>query len=198
MQETQEGRGFNPWWGRSSGVQNGNPFQYPWLENYMDRGAWQATVHGVAKSWIWLSVHTHYLSVIHTHTNTPYFSVTQETHTHTSPIYQSSRGLTYTHTHIPYLSVIQETHTLTHTLFISHPGDSDHKVRPQAGLGETNMWFPPRLQSCSYSLPPSPFSFSVVRRTCEWEDEKPLLIKSTPPLQHPPWQLMSRAQTFSL
>ena len=29
---------------------NGNPFQYSCLENSMDRGAWQATVHGVAKS----------------------------------------------------------------------------------------------------------------------------------------------------
>jgi len=29
---------------------NGNPLQYCCLENYMDRGAWRATVHGVAKS----------------------------------------------------------------------------------------------------------------------------------------------------
>ena len=31
------------------------PFQYSCLENPMDRGAWQATVHGVAKSWTQLS-----------------------------------------------------------------------------------------------------------------------------------------------
>ena len=35
--------------GRSSGVGNGNPLQYSGLENYMDIGAWQATVHGIAK-----------------------------------------------------------------------------------------------------------------------------------------------------
>ena len=29
---------------------NGNPLQYSCLENFMDRGAWWATVHGVAKS----------------------------------------------------------------------------------------------------------------------------------------------------
>ena len=29
---------------------NGNPLQYSCLENSMDRGAWEATVHGVAKS----------------------------------------------------------------------------------------------------------------------------------------------------
>ena len=35
---------------RFPGVGNGNPFQYSCLENSMDRGAWWATVHGVAKS----------------------------------------------------------------------------------------------------------------------------------------------------
>ena len=35
---------------RSVGVGNGNPLQYPCLENSMDRGAWRALVHGVAKS----------------------------------------------------------------------------------------------------------------------------------------------------
>ena len=34
---------------------NGNPLQYSCLENSMDRGAWQATVHGVTKSQTWLS-----------------------------------------------------------------------------------------------------------------------------------------------
>ena len=38
-----------------SGEGNGNPFQYPCLENPMDKGAWRVTVHGVAKSQTWLS-----------------------------------------------------------------------------------------------------------------------------------------------
>ena len=38
--------------GRSPGVRNGNPCQYSFLDNSMDRGDWKATVHGVAKSWI--------------------------------------------------------------------------------------------------------------------------------------------------
>jgi len=42
--------GSIPGSGRSSGEGNGNPFQYPCLENPMDRGDWYATVHGVAKS----------------------------------------------------------------------------------------------------------------------------------------------------
>ena len=33
--------------GRSPGEGNGYPFQYSYLENSMDRGAWEATVHGV-------------------------------------------------------------------------------------------------------------------------------------------------------
>ena len=37
--------------GRSAGGGHGNPFQYACLEGSMDRGAWWATVHGVAKSW---------------------------------------------------------------------------------------------------------------------------------------------------
>ena len=36
--------------GRSSGEGHGYPFQYSCLENSTDRGAWWATVHGVAKS----------------------------------------------------------------------------------------------------------------------------------------------------
>ena len=41
--------GSIPGWGRFSGEGNGNPLQYSRLENPMDRGAWQATVHGITK-----------------------------------------------------------------------------------------------------------------------------------------------------
>ena len=44
--------GSIPGSGRSPGVGNGNPFQYPCLENSRDKGAWQATVHGVTKGQI--------------------------------------------------------------------------------------------------------------------------------------------------
>ena len=43
--------GLIPGLGRSPGGGHGNPFQYACPENPMDRGAWWATVHGVAKSW---------------------------------------------------------------------------------------------------------------------------------------------------
>ena len=41
--------GANPGLGRAPGGGNGNPLQHSCLGNPMDRGAWQATVHGVAK-----------------------------------------------------------------------------------------------------------------------------------------------------
>ena len=50
--------------GRSPGVGNGNPLQYPCLGNPTDRGAWWATVHGVAES------DTTECTRVHTHTYT--------------------------------------------------------------------------------------------------------------------------------
>ena len=44
-----------PEWGRSTGKTNGNPLEYCCLGNPNDRGAWQATVHGTAKSQIQLN-----------------------------------------------------------------------------------------------------------------------------------------------
>ena len=40
-------RGFDPWVRKIPGEGNGNPLQYSCLGNPMDRGAWQAIVHGV-------------------------------------------------------------------------------------------------------------------------------------------------------
>ena len=42
--------GSIPGLGRSPGEGNGSPLQYSCLENFIDRGAWQATVLGVAKT----------------------------------------------------------------------------------------------------------------------------------------------------
>ena len=50
--------GSIPGLGRCPGEGNGNPLQYSCLENAMDRGARQGTVHGVAKSQTQLSEHT--------------------------------------------------------------------------------------------------------------------------------------------
>ena len=47
--------GSIPVLGRSPGEGTGNPLWYSCLGNPMDRGAWRATVHGVAKDWTQLS-----------------------------------------------------------------------------------------------------------------------------------------------
>ena len=47
--------GSVPGLGTSPGEGHGNPLQYSQLENHMDGGTLQATVHGVAKSWTQLS-----------------------------------------------------------------------------------------------------------------------------------------------
>ena len=52
MRETQVSI---PGLGRSTGKGNGSPVQCSCLENSIDRGAWWATVHGIAKSWTQLS-----------------------------------------------------------------------------------------------------------------------------------------------
>ena len=54
-----EDQGSIPGLKRPPGERNGNPLQYSFLENPMDGGAWQATVHGVAKSQTWLSTPKH-------------------------------------------------------------------------------------------------------------------------------------------
>ena len=56
--------GSIPGSGRSPGEGNGNPLHYSCLENPMDGGAWQATVHMVAKSWTRLSDFTHFYAII--------------------------------------------------------------------------------------------------------------------------------------
>ena len=49
--------GSTPGLGRSPGEGNGNPLQYSCLRGPMNRGSWQTTVHGVAKSRTWLNDH---------------------------------------------------------------------------------------------------------------------------------------------
>ena len=48
-------KGLIPGSGRSLGGGDGNPLQYSYLENSVDRGAWGAAVHGVAESQTQLS-----------------------------------------------------------------------------------------------------------------------------------------------
>ena len=66
---TEDSRGFYPWVGKISWRGNGNPLQYSCLENFTDRGAWWATVHGVDKE-LDKTEHAHIHMHTHTHTHT--------------------------------------------------------------------------------------------------------------------------------
>ena len=57
---------LSPGSGRSPEARNGNPLQYPYLGNPMDRGAWQAIVHEIAESDT--TEHKHVCTHTHTHT----------------------------------------------------------------------------------------------------------------------------------
>ena len=56
MQEIEKTR-FDPWVRKIHVEGNGDPLQYSCLKNPLDRGTWQATIHGAAKSWTPLSMH---------------------------------------------------------------------------------------------------------------------------------------------
>ena len=76
--------GSTPGSGRSPGGGHGDPLQYPSLVNPMDRGAWWATVHEVAKRWTWLkrlSMHARTSSIY----NQPCLSNIHTHHFHNSP-----------------------------------------------------------------------------------------------------------------
>ena len=62
--------GLIPGSGSSSGVGNGNQLQYSCLENSMDRGAWRAAIHEVAKNRTLLDVCARARTHTHTHTHT--------------------------------------------------------------------------------------------------------------------------------
>ena len=125
--------GFDPWVGKiPTRVGNGNPLQDSCLENSIDRGAWWATVYGVAKSQTWLSrVHTRpwlqCLSLSHAHTHTPLTPGSlslSHTHIHT-PLTPVSLSLSHTHTPTPLTPVSQ-------TLLCS--AESQYKLYRAGGL----------------------------------------------------------------
>ena len=77
--------------GKAPGVGNGNPLWYSWLENYMERGAWRATVHGVAKSQTQPSTHPPYTKLLEKHVR-EYF---QDHRIHKDFLDRTHRALTH-------------------------------------------------------------------------------------------------------
>ena len=114
--------GFDPWVGKiPTRVGNGNPLQYSCLENSIDRGAWWATVYGVAKSQTWLSH-------VHTCTLTPVSLSLSLTHTRTH-LWLQCLSLSLSHTHA---------HTNTHAY---PPGEKQFGIimQGQIDLGDSHV-----------------------------------------------------------
>ena len=114
--------------GRSPGEGNGNPLQYSGLENSMNRGALQATVHEFAKSQTGLrDEHFHFFSKLITHLHdfrycsVQFSSVAQSCPTLCNPMNRSTPGLPvyhhlleFTQTHVHRVSdAIQPSHPLS-------------------------------------------------------------------------------------
>ena len=70
------------WWSNRG---NDNPLQYACLENFMDRGAWQAIVHRFAKSWTW-QTNTHSCACMLSCSSRVWLFVTLRTATHQAPL----------------------------------------------------------------------------------------------------------------
>ena len=74
--------GSIPWSGRSPGAGQGNPLQYSYLKNPMDRGAWWATIHDATKSGTLLkqlSTDAHkYYDLLYLNRGFPHSSVSKE------------------------------------------------------------------------------------------------------------------------
>ena len=96
MLEMQETWVLSLCWEDSPRGGNGSPFQYSCMGNFMDRGAWGATVHGVEKTWTGIST-----APIHIFVSLQLFA--------------TLRNIWYTHTH---------THTHTHIYSFEHMWES--------------------------------------------------------------------------
>ena len=124
VQEMQEHR-FDSWSGRSPGGEHGNPTQYSCLKKPKDRGAWEAAVLGVTKSWTQLSDWTCQNRPNHLHVHLNYLqsvsSVAQSCPTLCDPMNRGTPGLPvhhqlleFTQTHVHRVSdAIQPSHPLS-------------------------------------------------------------------------------------
>ena len=115
---------FHPWVRKIPGEGNGNPLQYSCLENSMDGGASQSTVHGVAKSWTQLSDFTISLQLIHIVVKSRFKSIY---------CFGSSNNLT--HTAATATKSLQSCPTLFAT-----PQTAAHQAPPSLGVSRQEHW----------------------------------------------------------
>ena len=90
--------GLIPGLGRSPGVGNDNPLQYSCLENSMDRGAWWATIHGMAKE-LDMTGHTQDISSVQSLSCVLFFATPMDGSTLGFPVHHQLLELAQTHVH---------------------------------------------------------------------------------------------------
>ena len=88
--------GSIPGLGRAPGGGTGNPLQYSCLENPMDRGAWPATVHGIAESDMTeMTEHTYVLYYMYVSVLYYIYIIMYNTRSHSGDLGWSSPALTF-------------------------------------------------------------------------------------------------------
>ena len=125
------------------GEGNGNPFQDSCLENPMDRGAWWATVYGVAKSQTWLSMHAHA------------FSPHSQTASLTKSIFsQCELVITFLHFTRNYIKISQNLFfSVQFSCSVMSDSVTPWTTTGQASLSITNSWSLPKLMSIGSVMP---------------------------------------------
>ena len=112
---------------RSSGGGNGNPLQYSWLENPVDRGTWWAAVHRVAKSRTWLKWLSSSSSMIH------YINWLPNSEPSLHPWYK----LHFVTVHTSFCMIAQ---LLSHVWLFMSPWTVAHQVPLSTGFSRQEHW----------------------------------------------------------
>ena len=143
-------QGSIPGSGRSRGERNGNPLQYSCLGNPTDRGAWQTTVHGVAKSWTRLSNFTLNFLFLASSADDTATKVMQLLVTQATPLLWSNPSTAFrAFTPVTFFYWLLTLQTTIHLLFItSGPGTSQ--------LGVASSPQPTEITQTSQSKPAYP------------------------------------------
>ena len=145
--------------GRSTGKGNGYSLQYSCLEKFRDRGAWWTTVHGVTKSWMWLS---DYHSV-------QFSSVSQSCLTLCNPMNCSTPGLPVYH-RLPESinSVMASNHfILRHPLLL--PPSIIPSIRVFSSESVLHIRWP-KYWSFSFNISPSNENSGLISFRMDWLD----------------------------
>ena len=172
-------------WRRSPGERNGNPLQHPCLENPMDRGAYQATVHWVIRAVQdlatkppYLYTHTHSIYILHRHiyvvlifSSVQFSSVAQSCPTLCNPMNYSTPGLPVHHQLLEFIQT--HIHRAGDAIQPSHPLSSPSPPVPNPSQHQGLFQWVNSLHeywSFSFSIIPSNEHPGLISFRMDWLD----------------------------